>query len=86
MTSLSSVLPLHFAKAAISLSWWLVFLGLAPVPAAAAVNQEAAALLVIRSGFTNGEAVLPEWTNASSSPCTWKGVGCDPDTGQVIAV
>jgi len=85
MTSLSPVLPPRLAKAAISLTW-LVLLGLARVPAAAAVNQEAAALLTIRSGFTNGQTVLPDWNNASSSPCTWTGVGCDPDTGQVIAV
>ncbi|GAB4822570.1 hypothetical protein N2152v2_009616 [Parachlorella kessleri] len=86
MTPLPPVLPLRLAKAATSLAWWLVVLGLAPEPAAAAVNLEAAALLTIRKGFTNGLEALPGWTDSRSSPCTWEGIGCDPDTGQVVEV
>ncbi|GAB4822575.1 hypothetical protein N2152v2_009621 [Parachlorella kessleri] len=64
MSSLPTLLSPQLAKAAISLACLLVLLGLAPVPAAA-VNLEAAALLTVRKGFTNGAAVLPDWTNAS---------------------
>ena len=83
MTVLRPGLPHQLAQAATSLALSLVLLGLAPVPAAAAVNQEAAALLTIRRSFKNGQVVLLGWHNASSNPCTWQGVKCDQDTGQV---
>ena len=52
--------------------------GLAIGPWARALGAvgEEAALLTIRSGFTNGESVLADWTNETGSPCGWTRVGC----------
>ena len=58
--------------------WLLVLMGMALGPwalAHGAVGEEAA-LLTIRSGFTNGETVLADWTNETGSPCRWTYVGC----------
>ncbi|GAB4822572.1 hypothetical protein N2152v2_009618 [Parachlorella kessleri] len=69
MTPLPPRLPPQLATAATCLAWWLVLLGLASVPAAAdLINLEAAALLTIRSGFTNGQDVLPDWSDSVALP------------------
>ena len=62
----------------------------APQPAAgspepAPVHEEAAALLRIRTGFTNGDSVLPDWNTTAGSPCSWTGVECN-NSGSVVAL
>lgn len=44
--------------------------------AALGADPQAAALLHIRSGFTNGEELL-DWNHTTAHPCGWVGVGCD---------
>ncbi|GAB4814891.1 hypothetical protein N2152v2_001937 [Parachlorella kessleri] len=53
--------------------------------AAQAATPEAAALLQIRSGFTNAASVLPDWGGADG-PCLWSGIQCDSSTGKVVAI
>ena len=52
-------------------------LGLAPPSRAqTSSNPEVAALMQIRSGFTDADAVLPDWNSTAASPCSWTGVKC----------
>jgi hypothetical protein len=64
----------------------LVPAALAATPVPAAASKEVAALLLIRSGFTNGKERLPDWTSTAESPCAWVGVECDPSSGAVISL
>ena len=72
-------------------SLWLLLAAAAAAGAAAQPQQEAsgnpevAALLEIRSGFRNGQQVLPDWSATASSPCGWTGVNCSAG-GQVVAL
>ncbi|GAB4820775.1 hypothetical protein N2152v2_007821 [Parachlorella kessleri] len=49
----------------------------AGAPEPAPYNEEAAALVHIRTGFTNGDTVLPDWNTTAASPCGWTGVECN---------
>ena len=54
-----------------------------PSPSPKPPNPEVAALLEIRAGFSNGEALLPDWSSSASSPFGWTGIVCDGDASVV---
>ncbi|KZV57563.1 hypothetical protein F511_03023 [Dorcoceras hygrometricum] len=60
----------------------ILLLILAP-PLVICLSQETLYLHQAKLGFDDPDGVLANWNPNDSSPCAWRGVACDADTGSV---